>query len=89
MIKKKFAYIKEEDYWVFPLTFLNIIFIALFFYAGVLVFRVPAMILGGIGSKIVFDKIERSYSLKRAWFHWIVSILLSALIALGFYFITN
>jgi len=89
MARKKRSYVKEEDYWVFPLSFLNVLLLAVAFYASVIVFRAPTLILGVLGNLLVYKKLERSYSRGRALFHLCLSVSLSIGLAVWFYFITN
>lgn len=85
----KSLHIREEDYWVFPIVFINILAGGVAIYASVLTFRLPALIIFCLGLWFTSNKIRRDYSPKRARIHVASTILLSALLTLGVHVLTN
>ena len=85
----KYERIREEDYWLFPIIFIDILAGAIAIYASVLTFRVPALIIFCLGLWFTFNKIQRDYSPKRGRIHVASTVLLSALLTLGVHVLTN
>ena len=81
--------IREEDYWLFLIVFINILSGGIAMYASVLTFRLPALILFCLGLWFTSNKIRRDYSPKRGRIHVVSTILLSALLTLGVHVLTN
>jgi|GEM_PF-5470403 len=81
--------IKEEDYWVFPIVFVNIVSGAAAIWSSVPMFRVPPLLIAIFGNWFVFRKISRSYSPARARIHLTSVIVFTLLGAWIFYVLTN
>jgi K+-sensing histidine kinase KdpD len=58
-------------------------------YASVLTFRGPALVLFGLGAWFTYVKIRNGYSLKRARFHLLITFLLSIIVACIVYLLTK
>lgn len=85
----KIQHIREEDYWLFPIVFLNILAGAVTVYASVITFRLPALIVFLLGLWFTSNKIRRDYSSARARIHIGGTILSSLLFALFVHLLTN
>ncbi len=85
----KFEHIREADYWIFPISFFNVVFVAIAFYASVLMFRGPAIILAALGIWFTSSKIRRDYSDGRARFHIASTLVVASLLTLAVHFLTN
>lgn len=85
----KYALAREEDYWLFPVVALNILFGAIAIYASVLTYRAPALILFCFGLWFTSGKIRKGYTQTRARVCIVSTIILSLLLALFIYELTN
>ncbi len=85
----KFQHIREEDYWIFPISFFNVLFVTLALYASVLLFRGPAVVLAFLGIWFTSNKIRHDYSDARARFHIATTIIMAIILALSIHFLTN
>lgn len=65
----KYERIREEDYWMFPIVFFNILCGVIAIYASVPNFRVPGIIGFCLGLWFTSAKVRRSYSEQRARIH--------------------
>lgn len=73
IIPKELA-IREEDYWLIPLSGITVLFVAFTIFASVLTFRVPALLISALGLWFTTAKINKGYGKKHARVH-IASIL--------------
>lgn len=89
MVMAKFQHIREADYWIFPIAFLNVLFVTIALYASVLMFRGPAVVAAFLGIWFTSNKIRIDYSNFRARFHIITTLLVAILLALSVHFLTN
>ena len=86
---KRDKHLKEEDYWVYAVSFFGIFSVALVLYASVLTFRVPAILASVFLLWLSYNKINRSYSTQKAFFHLFYSLTLGILLALSVHGLTN
>jgi hypothetical protein len=85
----KFEPIRENDYWIYPIIFFNILFVTVALYASVLQFRGPAVVLGFLGIWFTSNKIQRDYSLARARIHVALTLSAAGFVAWVTYLLTN
>ncbi|MDB5182948.1 MAG: hypothetical protein JWO47_732 [Candidatus Saccharibacteria bacterium] len=85
----KLEHIREEDYWLFPIVFINIVCVAVAVYASVLMFRAPAIVLGFLGIWFTSSKVRKGYSAKRAQIHIGLTLFFGLLLAYVIYLLTN
>lgn len=81
--------LREEDYWLYPIIFFNVIFGAAAIYASVLMFRAPALVLFCAGLWFSSSKVRSGYSARAAKMHVALTIVLSLIAAFLFYELTN
>lgn len=89
MVMAKFQHIREADYWIFPISFFNVLFVTIALYASVLMFRGPAIIAAFLGIWFTSNKVRLDYSDFRARFHIATTILMGIMLALAVHFLTN
>lgn len=83
------AFIRREDYWIYPLSFVGILFTGAMLYVGVMQMR---LILGLFGFSIFFfltHIVRKNYSKQHAARYLLAYLVISILLALGGYFLTN
>lgn len=89
LIMIKITYLREEDYWLIPLSGFAALLIGMCFYAGVLQLR---LLLGLAGfSALYFTTyiIRRGYNKSHANAHVAVIMSASVMIGFGVYLLTN
>jgi hypothetical protein len=89
MFKMPYEHIREEDYWLFPVVFINVVCVVVAVYASVLAFRGPALILGFFGLWFTSSKVRNGYSAKRARIHIGLTLLFGLILALAIHLLTN
>ena len=85
----KLTYLREEDYWLFPVSIFAILGIMAMIYASVLMFRLPAAIVGLGLLWFTAAKIKSGYSTQRAWYHVGLCLVIAILLFLAFFSLTN
>jgi hypothetical protein len=85
----KLTYLREEDYWLFPVSIFSILGIVGMIYASVLMFRLPAALVGLGLLWFSANEIKKGYSKQRAWMHIGICLGISIVLFLGFYSLTN
>lgn len=85
----KYKHLREEDYWLYPIGFFTVLATALVFYASVMTFRGPAIVISAFGLWFSFNKIKNGYSLRRARTSLVLQLIISAILAYGLYVLTN
>lgn len=81
--------IRDEDYWIFTVLFLNVVCGAAAIYVGVLVYRLLSLILYLFTLWLLMNKIRRDYSLGWARIFVGISIMTSLVVAYFGYILTN
>ena len=85
----RIIYIRQQDYWVFPVSVVGALLIEVFLYAGVFWMRAISGILGFSIVYFVYFVIRKNYDRRKAT-HYALSVLTAAsLTALGLYLLTN
>jgi hypothetical protein len=81
--------LREEDYWIFPIVFFSVFFAGVVIYAGVYIFRLPALTLASLGYWFIYSKIRRDYSLRKAKIYLLFMLILGIGLGLFSHFLTN
>ena len=81
--------LREEDYWLLPVSILTEIFIAAALYASVLMFRLPVVILSAVGLWFTTIKVRKGYGGRHARYHLVVVLTLGALFFTVLFLLTN
>lgn len=81
--------LREEDYWLIPVSFLAIVFITICLYAGAMQIRLTAGLLGFAGLFFTTYIVRRGYNKRRANVHMLFCLVLAVLLALAAYLLTN
>lgn len=85
----RIIYIRQQDYWIFPLSVFAAIMIETFLYAGVFWIRAVCALLGFPLVIFIYYVIKKNYDQKKAW-HYVASMLVaSVLTTLGLYYLTK
>lgn len=85
----RIIYIRQQDYWIFPLCVISVLLMSMCLYAGVLALRVSS---GAIGVSILLFLryiIGKNYSKRRANHFLVTMVVTAALLTLGAYLLTN
>lgn len=80
---------REQDDWLYAVSFMGVIFGAIALYASVLRFRVPTFILSLSMLAFTTLVIKKHYGKQRANIHIFTYTFFSALFALSLYLLTN
>lgn len=85
----RIIYIRQQDYWVFPISVIAAVLLVVFLYAGVWYIRVLSA-LGGFGiTFFIYYIIKKNYTIGKAR-HYVFMVLLSSILtAWGVYALTN
>jgi hypothetical protein len=85
----KHEHIREEDYWIYPIVFINVLAGGIAIWASVILFRGPALAVAALGIWFTSSKVRRDYSPARARLHITLTVLASVLLAWFTYALTN
>lgn len=85
----KLTYLREEDYWLIPISMFAVLFTTIALYAGVNQLRFIGIILGIPGLIFTTSIIRRGYDKKRAEWHLFICLGSAILLALGAHLLTN
>lgn len=85
----KLSFIRQEDYWIYPLSVIGVVFTGFMLYAGAFRLR---LVTGLVGFSIFFFLtyiIRKNYSKQRAAGYLLAYLIASIIFALVAYFLTN
>lgn len=85
----KIVFVRKEDYWIFPLSFVGVVFSTVFLYAGVFSFK---LISAFIGFSIIYFGayiINKNYSRDYAARYIVICAASAAILALISYLLTR
>jgi hypothetical protein len=85
----KLTFLREEDYWLIPGSFISIAFITLCLYAGVMQLRLIGALIGFSGLWFTTYIIRRGYNKRRSSQYLFTCLTISILLSLGIYLLTN
>jgi hypothetical protein len=85
----KLTFLREEDYWLLPVSIFAILFMTLALYAGVNQLRIIGVVLGIPGLVFTTSIIRRGYDQTHAAWHLFICLSSSILLALGIHLLTN
>jgi hypothetical protein len=85
----KLTFLREEDYWIFPLSIISVVALAFMIYSSIFSQRLPAAVIGLGLLWFTTVKIKEGYSSKRAKLHFGLTLLCSGLFLLLAYILTN
>ena len=85
----KYVRLREDDYWIYIIDFINVVAGSIVVYAGVNTYRVPALIVFCLGLWFTSNKMRRDYSPIRGRIRVAVTILLALILAFIVYLLTN
>ncbi len=88
MIKKLF-FIRQEDYWLYFVSFWAVFFTSAFLYIGVTSLRLLTGLFGFIGMYFMLYIIRKNYSKQLAAYHLLMCLVWSVLLAYGLYLLTK
>lgn len=85
----KIIFVRQEDYWIFPLSFFGVLFTAIFLYAGVMWMRLTAGLVGFSILYFMLYIIRKNYSRRLAARYLLICLVSAILLALFVHFLTN
>jgi hypothetical protein len=85
----KLSYLRPEDYWIFPLSIISIAAIVFMVYASPFTFRLPAAIVGLGLLWFTAHEVKKGYDKNHAWLHVAICTVLSVLLFIGLFSLTN
>lgn len=85
----KLTFIREEDYWLFPISGLSAVFLGILLWAGTVQIRLVAGLLGFSGLLFTTYIIRRGYSKRRSNIHLLIVLLFSVGLGFGGFLLTN
>lgn len=85
----KIIFVRQEDYWVFPLSFFGVLFTTIFLYAGVMWMRLLAGLAGFSILYFMLYIIRKNYGRKYGARYMLICLLSAILLALGIHLLTN
>lgn len=85
----KLTFLREEDYWLIPVSMFAVLFMTLALYAGVNQLRIIGVVLGVPGLLFTTSVIRRGYDQTRAAWHLFICLGSAILLALGVHILTN
>lgn len=85
----KIIFVRQEDYWIFPLSFFGVFFTGTFFYAGSGPLKWACGLAGF--STLYFGTyiIRKNYSRRLSARYLFICLLTAILGAIGFYYLTR
>lgn len=85
----KLTFIREEDYWLIPISIFSAIFLGVFLWAGAMQIRLIAGLLGFSGLLFTTHIIRRGYSKRRSNIHLLIVLVFGIGLGFGGYLLTN
>lgn len=85
----RIIYIRQQDYWIFPLSVFAALMIDTFLYAGVFWIRAASALLGFSIMFFTYYVIKKNYDARRAQHYVVTMLMASALTTLGVYYLTK
>lgn len=85
----RIVFVRQEDYWIFPLSFFGVLFTTIFLYAGVMWMRLMAGLVGLSILYFMLYIIRKNYSKQLAARYLLICLSSAILLALGIHLLTN
>lgn len=85
----RIIFIRQQDYWIFPLSVVGALLVSVFLYAGVTWIRLVSGLLGIGILYFIYSIIRKNYSYQHAIRYLAITLVSIVLAVLGLYYLTN
>lgn len=85
----KALFIRQEDYWIYPLSITGVVLVAAMLYAGAIQLRLLTGLLGFCIFYFMVYIVRKNYSKRLAALYLLGHLLAAVALALAAYYLTN
>jgi hypothetical protein len=85
----KIIFVRQEDYWIFPLSFFGVVFTTVFLYAGAMKLRLVSGLIGLSIFYFMMYIIRKNYTKHLAHRYILICLVVSVVTAFSVHLLTN